>query len=105
MSPRQEVYNILEVLVQENLITLVDGVTSLVERTVIDALETCSVDHDKAVVKEVLRTGPNSLNSGEQILDQGVVRVHDCTSHHQLDSCVQDHENSSDLPFCVGSNF
>lgn len=44
MIPSQEMYNTLEVVLQEAVKKLVDRVIDLAERTVIDALETCSVD-------------------------------------------------------------
>lgn len=41
--------------------TLDDQVMNISQRTVIDALETCKVDHNKAFIKGALRNAPNSL--------------------------------------------
>lgn len=61
VSPRREKYNIVEVLFQEGLNKLNDRAIDLGEKTIIDAHETCNLEHNKAFVKKALCSELNSL--------------------------------------------
>lgn len=54
-----DVYNFVGKLMQEAISKLKDRVINIGEQTVVDALETCDVDHNKTFIKAALR---NALN-------------------------------------------
>lgn len=58
---RQHVYKIAEALLQDAMEKLDDRIIDLAQKTVIDALETCDVDHNETFIKEALCSALNSL--------------------------------------------
>lgn len=61
MISRREMYSIVEALFQNSIEILEDQVMDIAERTVIEALEPCDVNHNKAFVKRALLSALSSL--------------------------------------------
>lgn len=59
--PHREVYKNVEVILQETINILDDQVVHFAERKVVDALETCIMDHNKAFMKRALRSTFKSI--------------------------------------------
>lgn len=58
---RTDVYNIVKILMQEGSSKLDDWVIDNVKQKVIDALETCDIDHNKAFIKAAMRSALKEL--------------------------------------------